>query len=251
MARTLAELRTLIRERADMTDSTFVADAELTDYINDSIAELHDLLTSVYGSGYNQAIEVVTVPSTASGFIPAGTVELDFRALINDAWVSLPVGRLIRVAAVYGADSVPCRRLDMSNDYIDKTAAAWNEGTDVRYNFIYPYFLAATPGNPALEFFPVPTTDQLAEIRYVIGAPELSGDSDVYTLGFDSFIVLASAIKCLAKQQDDTSELMAELARQTERIKNNAPPKDIGQTYTLLENGYRRDGADYDQDDYL
>ena len=49
MSITLAELRTQARNRADMESSEFVTDTELTDYINSSIAELHDILIQSYG----------------------------------------------------------------------------------------------------------------------------------------------------------------------------------------------------------
>lgn len=48
---TLSELKTLCLQRADMQNTQFIdssADAELTQYINSSLAELHDLLTIKY-----------------------------------------------------------------------------------------------------------------------------------------------------------------------------------------------------------
>ena len=41
---TLAEMRTAARQYADQENSQFVSDAELTRIINNSIAELYDLL---------------------------------------------------------------------------------------------------------------------------------------------------------------------------------------------------------------
>jgi hypothetical protein len=49
---TLLELRTRTRERADQVNSTFISDAELTGYVNQSAYELYDLLVSKYGDNY-------------------------------------------------------------------------------------------------------------------------------------------------------------------------------------------------------
>ena len=52
MALTLLEIRTQARNRADMLESEFVSDSELTFSINQSIKELHDILTDAYQSDY-------------------------------------------------------------------------------------------------------------------------------------------------------------------------------------------------------
>ena len=46
MTTTLANLITAARQKADMINSTFIQDAEWTDYINNSYAELYDILVS-------------------------------------------------------------------------------------------------------------------------------------------------------------------------------------------------------------
>ena len=48
----LAQLRTASRQRADMVNSTFISDAELSSYINASYFELYDLLVQKYGNDY-------------------------------------------------------------------------------------------------------------------------------------------------------------------------------------------------------
>jgi len=55
---TLAQLRTAIRQRADMVNSTFISDAELNSYINQSYFELYDLLVQKYGDNYYVATPV-------------------------------------------------------------------------------------------------------------------------------------------------------------------------------------------------
>lgn len=58
---TLAELRAAVRQRADMVNSEFVSDDELSGYINNSLYSLYDLLVTTYGEDYfAKEVEVVT-----------------------------------------------------------------------------------------------------------------------------------------------------------------------------------------------
>lgn len=49
---TLGELRTQSQQRADMVNSSFITNAEWTNYINESYFELYDLLVSKFGDDY-------------------------------------------------------------------------------------------------------------------------------------------------------------------------------------------------------
>ena len=49
---TLANLITGVRRRADMEGSTFVSDAEIVDYINVAMAEVHDILVTKFEDYY-------------------------------------------------------------------------------------------------------------------------------------------------------------------------------------------------------
>src|SRR5689334_5732180 len=50
--RTLAQLRDDVRARADMRNSTFITDADINEYINQSIAVLYGKLVGVKGQDY-------------------------------------------------------------------------------------------------------------------------------------------------------------------------------------------------------
>ena len=49
---TLPEIREAVRQRADMVNSEFVSDAELSGYVNQSLFALYDLLVTTYGEDY-------------------------------------------------------------------------------------------------------------------------------------------------------------------------------------------------------
>jgi hypothetical protein len=77
MSVTLLQLKDRSRQRADMENSEFVTDAELTIYINGSIAELHDLLVASYGSDYFlSSTTFSTVAGTESYSLPADFYKL-------------------------------------------------------------------------------------------------------------------------------------------------------------------------------
>lgn len=59
---TLAEIKTLVRQRADMENSQFVSDSELTYYINLAAAELHDLLINTFND-YNVTCRTIALSS--------------------------------------------------------------------------------------------------------------------------------------------------------------------------------------------
>ena len=48
----LTELRTLTRQRADMENSQFVTDTELTRYLNNSWGELYNLIVENFNEDY-------------------------------------------------------------------------------------------------------------------------------------------------------------------------------------------------------
>ena len=71
MNTTLAELRTLVLQRADMVNSNFCSDAELNAWINQGADCLYDEIVSRYEDYYVESFEF-TIASGADGYtIPA------------------------------------------------------------------------------------------------------------------------------------------------------------------------------------
>lgn len=94
MTTTLANLITLVRQRSDMENNQFVTDTELTTYINNSLSELDDLLTTEYEdyrldnfisvlpqNGYSN---VIPIPSTFNKLRG-----VDFQNNVNGPWYTL------------------------------------------------------------------------------------------------------------------------------------------------------------------
>lgn len=73
MARTvtLATLRQKAQQRADMENSTFLSTAEWNGLINDSAAELYDLLVDAYEDYFKSTYSFATTANTANYTLPA------------------------------------------------------------------------------------------------------------------------------------------------------------------------------------
>jgi hypothetical protein len=69
---TLSELESKARRKADMENTNFVTQAELQDYINESLTELYDLLVSAYGEQYFTVFEDLPLAANTSALdLPA------------------------------------------------------------------------------------------------------------------------------------------------------------------------------------
>jgi len=147
----LAQLRTASRQRADMVNSTFVSDAELSSYINASYYELYDLLVQKYGNDYYV---------TQYSFNLVGNQERydlpdDFYKLLG---VDLQIG-----GGPDGYVSLRPFSLAERNRYSTANVQTWIGVTNLRYRL---------SGNK-LWFTPSPQTGQTIRIWYIPRLAEL------------------------------------------------------------------------------
>lgn len=206
MTTTLGDLKTQARQRADMETSTFVGDTELRDYINSSIAELHDILVQSYGSEYFNITYLFTTTEGQDSYpLPA-----DFYK-VNGVDVKLN-----------GQDFISVKRFNFNerNRYNDITI--WNLSgiPSIRYRVI----------GANLVFSPKP--DGLTDVKmwYTPVAAKLSADSD--TLNdfnqYSEYIITDVAIKMMQKEESDVQVLMAQKQALLQRITYASQNRDAG-----------------------
>lgn len=225
---TLAELRTAVRQRADMVNSQFVTDSELTSYVNQSIFELYDLLVQKYGDNY-----YVANPHTFS--TSNGT---DQYALPSDFYKLLGV----EVAVSGGQDS-----------YI--TMKPFNFSARNRYS--YPgisgylgiYNLQYRLNGNNLFLMPSPQGGQTVRVWYVPKMTTLSADGDTLEgiSGWTEYVIIDAAIKCMQKEESDVTVLMNQKQAMIGRIEAAAENRDAGSPATVSDqstNGYYWGGND-------
>jgi hypothetical protein len=200
---TLSVLRTRARQRCDHEDSAYIADAELTNYINSSYAELYDLLVARYEDYF------VTGPTT-------------FSLASGDGGVyALPSAfyKLRGVDYSYGGDWIPLKPF------------AWNtRGSRSRASirdFDRTYRIVGS--NLRVE----PSDNATGDYRlwYVPSYTALSADGDaISTLisrnNWEEYIVIDAAIKILNKEESNSDRLMQEKQLIKERILNVSSDRD-------------------------
>ncbi len=212
MTITLAQLRDQARDRADMKNSDFIEDSELTNYINSSIAELTDLLVSTYENDYNIGTQSYsTVTNQANYPLPTDFYKLrgvDVQ-INNDNWYSM--------------------RPFNFNERNRNQDFAWGlaTGPSIRYRILGSnlYFSPAPDG-----IFPV-------RIWYTPVATKLVADSD--TLNdinqYSEYVIVDAAIKMMQKEESDVSVLMAQKQALIKRIQDMASNRDSGQPESISD----------------
>lgn len=183
MAYTLSQLRTRARQRADMENNNFISDSELTQYINDAIEELYDLIAKINPS-YLQADTDYTFTTTS------GTSEY---ALPSDFYKLLSVN-----AKVYG------------DQY--RNIPRYNHGQRNHNALSSSYFRYKLKKTNKIEFVPTPEAGTNIKLEYVDNPPQLANNGDEWVLEqFSEFIVVRAAIDMLDKEESDSTHLKVKL----------------------------------------
>lgn len=213
---TLTELKNAVRQRSDMENSQFVKDAELTSYINQSYFELYDLLVQKYGDNY-----FVASPYnfTTDGTNDEYTLPTDFYKLLGvDLALSNSTDSWVTIKPFNFAER---------NRYAVPNFQSFYGITNLRYRLM---------GNK-LKFTPIPQANQQMRIWYVPRMNTLVNNTDTVDgiSGWTEYIIIDAAIKCLQKEESDTTVLMAQKIGIIERIENAAENRDAGFPRTVAD----------------
>lgn len=199
--RTLTNLIADVRQRTQMESSEFVTDAEITEYFNQELAELHGRLTACEGQPHFRTQNTISVTSgTALYALPA-----DFWKVQE---VTVTIDGLERPMEPF----MPGERAALLNTQL-----------------IYPY--TTTPqyriqaGN--IEILPA-TRDMTVTLFYVSASPRLSDGADTFD-GFNGYEVAAIHGVCatmLAKEESDPSFYLTQKDRIYRQIDALAAQRD-------------------------
>lgn len=201
---TLAQLRTQVRQRADMVNSQFISDSELTSFVNTSIAELYDLLVQKFGNTY--------FLSTANISLVSGT---DTYNLPTDFY------KLIGVDLVLSNGEASTMKRFEFNERNQYTTALY------RGNFGVAYLRYHVQGN-TIRFMPIPDSSDTVKVWYAPLPVYLVADGDVFNgySGWEEYPIVDAAIKCLEKEESSTTALMNRKAYLIKRIEEAAGNRD-------------------------
>ena len=208
----LSVLQSRSLQRSNLEGATdFISTAELTDSINQSIADWYDMvrLTTFGGQMYRSSYPL---PGGTSNGVSLYAVPADFLSLISvDAVIS---------GGVMTFDVKPYSE-EMRNQF-KNFMGGWIISR--------PLYYQLQAGN--INFVPTPSGSFPVTLNYVPTAPVLSNGSPLLDSinGWDEWIVLDVAVKCLIKdgQLDMIPQLQALQSRQADRIARAAASRDTG-----------------------
>lgn len=213
MATTLGDLKDKARQRSDMVNNPFIAEDELTTYINESYKELYDIIVSKFEDYY------VSGPVSFS----LGTGESTY-ALPSDFYKLLGVDR-----SLGGDDYYTIRPFNFEQRNSRRSSTL--------YRGIYPNIQYRLVGD-YLRFNPEDLAQGDYRLWYVPTVTALANDSDSIGIELDKwaeFIVVSAAIKMLAKEESDPSVLMSQKAELKRRIEEMAANRDVGESMRVTD----------------
>lgn len=221
MSITLAELKEQARQRADMEDSQFVQDPELTSYLNSSIAELHDLLIAAYNEEYYMEEVQFAATSSLDYDLPNGTNYSGAKKLYKLRGVDVQRGN--------GDDWATVKRFNFNRRNEQQLGVTLSA-------FGLPYLEYRLVGSK-IRFNRTPDSGLNFRLFYYPTAQVLSSDSDSYDdiNGFAEYVIIDTAIKMLNKQESDVSVLMAQKEALKKRIEAMAKDRDANEPESVTD----------------
>jgi len=212
-------LMTRARQRADMEGSTFVSDLEIRTWMNAALAELHDIMILTFENYY-----VNTTTYSLPGTNP-GTLPTDFYKALG---VDFETGGVTYSVKPYSFQE--------RNMYNSNAGVVAGNLAALRYQIRDSsiHFIPTTPPSGTVTLHYAPECQQVA-------LNGLEDDKTVVSLsksvanGYEEYLVVSVAIKCLMKEESDVRMLLAEKGDLQRRIENAAPRKDAGHPHKIVD----------------
>lgn len=225
---TLAQLRDKVRQRADMEDDgNFIPDDELNAYINESVSELYDIILETEQSTvFVKNSPILTQVGTYAYELPS-----DFYKLTSAHYL-------------VGGDYFPAYPAD-ARAYAELTTNPPHEREP-------RYYVRAEPGTGQKYIYVFPEVNEAVfAITYIPYAPYLELDADKFDgfNGWEEYVIVDSAVKCLSKEESDTSVLELRRQQLVERIRSQAGYMDTGYPKTIRRLPRRQSIYRYDDGD--
>lgn len=215
MATTLTNLLTRVRAAADMTNSTFVSDAEMTTWVNQGYAELYDLVVRAFEDYFTSPTPTtLTITTGNSVALPA-----DFYKLRGLDHVEGGVAREIREF-----------NFNERNRYHGSSFLYGDAFSDRRYRIMGDNLLI-TPepqaiGTYRLYYVPAPT--------FLVN-PSDTLPTSLSKFGWDEYIVLFAAERCLAKEESPTNDVVRQRSEIMSRVMQMAADRQVSQSEQIQD----------------
>lgn len=201
---TLAELREKVRERSDQQSSQFITDTELNGYINNSYAELYDILVSRFEDYYIKTPLLFSVASGSNSYaVPADLYKIRGIDLnLDGQW-----------STIYPFNFVERNR-------VNSRARSVIGRVGVNYRLMGQNLL----------FYPEDRAQGDYRLWYIPRYTALVADATVISdvMDYEEYIIVDAAIKCMVKEESDPSALLLMKQSLKSRIEAMASNRDAG-----------------------
>jgi hypothetical protein len=209
--RTLTQLIADVRDRTDTENSQHVTDAQITRYLNQSIAALHGLIVeqdendftlqcsfnATAGAEYSN---IEKSPGDPTLVLPYKILAVD---VVNDNGIAYPVPRFM-----HG-----------ERGFLDTQDGTWGVLQRVHYQW---------RGTATLYWSPPWESQTLIRVTYVPSPADLVLGSDTYDgrTGWEEWVTLDASIRVLLKEESDVSDFARERATVEARILRQITSRD-------------------------
>lgn len=230
----LKMLRESSKQKADRVNSNFVTLPEWNTFINLSMYELYDLLTTKY-EDYNMAtpIQFQCDGSTYLYDLPNGSNTFQ-NALTNTTITPRPFYKLLGVDLALS---------NATNAYVTVNKFNFVD----RNRFVYPNTSSTIYGvfnlqyrvmGSKIEFIPTPSAGQWIRLWYIPRLSEMVKDTDTTDIGISGwllYVICRAAKYALDKEESDTTKIDQELLFLKQRIEESAANRDSGMPDTISD----------------
>jgi hypothetical protein len=225
---TLGSLRARVQERANMEgNDPLVSEAEFNQYINDSAAELDDILFLADQSTGRESTTISMVAGTDHYPLPS-----DFRAVLG-------VEYQINSNQTPPWIDIHRRNFNERNRY---SYAGVPYANGYYYRPFHYYLESQGQGNAAVWYLvltPPPGATGTVRVWYRPVYLSMVEDTDAIDggNGWDEYVVIDAAIKCLQKEESDVSVLMAQKQAMLQRIEAMSKDRDANEPERISDVG--------------
>lgn len=198
---TLAEMRGAVRTRGDYENSDVFPDTLLTEWVNDALAEVYDLLVQTWEDYYTAEAALVTTIGNAAVALPT-----TFYKLLGVDWLN---------GGEY--EALPSHRLRERNRY------------------------GATTGRPQsyriqgaeLRLQPVPDAVYTLRLLVIPSCPKLAAAGDLWdgVNGYEALVIEKVLLLCDAREERPLGDRVARIQQLEARVRSAANARDAGEPY--------------------
>lgn len=230
----LGAIRLKAMQRADRVNSNFVTTSEWNSYINQSMFELYDILTTTFEDYFLAPPVGLTANGTQYIFpLPDGTLQF-INPDTNTLFTPPPYYKLLGVDLALN---------NAANAYVTVNKYNFID----RNRFVYPNTASTIYGvfnlqyrvmGSNITFIPTPSGGQKLRLWYIPRLTELLQDTDTTYIGISGwieYVIVKAAYYALTKEESDTSNLVMQLEALTKRIEETAANRDAGQPDTISD----------------